>query len=149
MEAGYELVVESILQQIIINVARHYLGAKSRKARQTDSIEQQHTISAKAHLIIEEAFLYDYKTITLEELAERVSLGVRQTERLLIKHYGHSFIQKRTEARMSAATQLLTETDLNISIIAEDLGYASSEHFTNAFKSFYKMSPTKYRKMNV
>ena len=103
------------------------------------------TISEKAYLIIEEAFLYDYKTITLTELANRVSLGVRQTERLLQKHYGQSFIKKKTEARMSAASQLLRETQNSIAEISEELGYSSPEHFSNAFTKYYKISPKKYR----
>lgn len=144
-QPGYDLMIKSILQQIILNIARHYLGAKGYAPQNKLSL-QQNLINEKAYLIIEEAFLYDYKTITLEKLANRVSLSLRQTERLLQKHYNQSFIQKRTEARMSAASQLLTETDLNILAISEDLGYASPEHFTNAFKKYYGMSPTTFRK---
>ena len=146
---GYELMLQSILSQLILNVARHYPGQqKSLPVVQNQPFQNQSlpTISEKAYLIIEEAFLYDYKTITLKELANRVSLGERQTERLLQKHYGQSFIQKKTEARMSAASQLLRETNASISDIAEDLGYSSPEHFSNAFRKFYKESPKAFRK---
>ena len=146
---GYELMLQSILSQLILNVARHYPGQqKSLPVVQNQSFQNQSlpTISEKAYLIIEEAFLYDYKTITLKELANRVSLGERQTERLLQKHYGQSFIQKKTEARMSAASQLLRETNASISDIAEDLGYSSPEHFSNAFRKYYKESPKAFRK---
>ena len=146
--AGYELMVQTILPQLILSVARHYLGAqKNRHTAQASAPEQnQQTVSEKAYLIIEEAFLYDYKTITLAELARRVSLSERQTERLLLKHYGQSFIQKKTEARMSAASQLLCETNTSIADIAEDLGYSSAEHFSNAFRKYYKTSPKAFRK---
>lgn len=146
---GYELMLQSILSQLILNVARHYpWKQKTLPAVQNRSLQNKSlpTISEKAYLIIEEAFLYDYKTITLKELANRVSLGERQTERLLQKHYGQSFIQKKTEARMSAASQLLRETNASISDIAEDLGYSSPEHFSNAFKKYYKESPKAFRK---
>lgn len=146
---GYELMLQSILSQLILNVARHYPGQqKTLPVVQNQPFQNQilPTISEKAYLIIEEAFLYDYKTITLKELANRVSLGERQTERLLQKHYGQSFIQKKTEARMSAASQLLRETNTSISDIAEDLGYSSPEHFSNAFRKFYKESPKAFRK---
>lgn len=146
--AGYELMVQTILPQLILSVARHYLGAqKNRHTAQASAPEQnQQTVSEKAYLIIEEAFLYDYKTITLAELARRVSLSERQTERLLLKHYGQSFIQKKTDARMSAASQLLCETNTSIADIAEDLGYSSAEHFSNAFRKYYKTSPKAFRK---
>ena len=146
--AGYELMVQTILPQLLLNVARQYLGAqKNRHTAQASAPEQnQQTVSEKAYLIIEEAFLYDYKTITLAELARRVSLSERQTERLLLKHYGQSFIQKKTDARMSAASQLLCETNTSIADIAEDLGYSSAEHFSNAFRKYYKTSPKAFRK---
>ena len=145
---GYELMLQTILPQLILNVARYYLGQKKshpKAQHQPDSNQSLQTISEKAYLIIEEAFLYDYKTITLTELANRVSLGERQTERLLQKHYGQSFIKKKTEARMSAASQLLRETQNSIAEISEELGYSSPEHFSNAFTKYYKISPKKYR----
>ena len=144
-KTGYELIVQSLLQQILLTVARLY---KKKTTQATEQAAYTRSVSEQAHLIIEEAFLYDYKTITLEELASRVSLGLRQTERLLQKHYGQTFIQKKTQARMSAATQLLLETDTTIQIISEDLGYSSPEHFTNAFKKYFKMSPSVYKKTN-
>jgi len=140
--SGYELMLQSILQQIILSVARLY---KENEAFHQQKLSPNVNISDQSYLIIEEAFLYDYKTITLDELAERVSLGKRQTERLLQKHYNKTFLQKKTEARMSAACQLLLETDKNIYEIAEALGYSSSEHFTNAFKQFYGVTPSKYK----
>ena len=153
-QSGYELMIQTILPQFILEVARHYSGYEKQTYKQIQNPTQVaapfssslQTISEKASLIIEEAFLYDYKTITLTELANRVSLGERQTERLLQKHYGQSFIQKKTEARMSAASQLLHETNASISDIAEDLGYSSPEHFSNAFRKYYKKSPKSFRK---
>jgi len=141
--SGYELMLQSVLQQIILSVARLY---KTNEVLCRQNQASRVNVSDQAYLIIEEAFLYDYKTITLEELAEKVSLGIRQTERLLRKHYNKTFLQKKTEARMSAACQLLLETDKNIYEIAEILGYSSSEHFTNAFKHFYGVTPSRYKK---
>ena len=146
-DTGYELMVQTILPQLILSVARHYLGTQKTKSAPQEVVSGQNrqTVSEKAYLIIEEAFLYDYKTITLTELARRVSLSERQTERLLVKHYGQSFIQKKTEARMSAASQLLCETNTSVAAIAEDLGYSSAEHFCNAFRKYYKISPRLFR----
>ena len=90
--------------------------------------------------------LCDYKNITLEKLADQVSLGKRQTERLLQMHYRKTFLQKKTEARMSAACSLLRDTKQSISDIADKLGYSSVEHFSNAFKRYYKQTPSDYRR---
>ncbi|MDE6202602.1 MAG: helix-turn-helix transcriptional regulator, partial [Lachnospiraceae bacterium] len=98
------------------------------------------------YLIIEECFLYEYRTLTLDVLASRLGLGIRQTERLLKTHYGKTFLQKKTEARMSAASILLQNPGLSITQIAEDTGYSCIEHFSASFRRYYGQSATSYRK---
>lgn len=141
---GYELLLKSLLQQVII-----YL---SRKYQDSDELSDANAGSANAsmvndltYLIIEEAFLYDYKDVTLKSLSEQIGLGMRQTERLLKLHYNKTFQQKKTEARMSAASSLLRDTNNSISNIAFSLGYSSVEHFSNAFKKNYGCTPSAYR----
>lgn len=144
--SGYELVLQALLQQVILHLIRKYKA-------DTDLITRRGTSAPTAnfndltYLIIEEAFLYDYRDITLDELAKRVGLGKRQTERLLQLHYNKTFLQKKTEARMSAASSLLRDTDQSISSIALSLGYSSVEHFSNAFKRYSGHTASEFRKM--
>ena len=90
--------------------------------------------------------LYEYRTLTLDKLSARLGLGIRQTERLLKDHYGKTFLQKKTEARMSAASILLQNSGLSITQIAEDTGYSCVEHFSASFKRYYGQSASAYRK---
>jgi len=46
--------------------------------------------------------------------------------------------------RLKRATQLLIESDLNISEIAYEIGHSSPLYFSKWFKSYFKMSPTEY-----
>ena len=141
--AGYELMLPSLLRQLILLLTRHYkLEDTFPVSRATKSTN----VNDLTYLIIEEAFLYDYRDLTLDSLAKLVKLGKRQTERLLKKHYNKTFMQKRTEARMSAACILLQDNKKGIAAIAEELGYSSAEHFTNAFKHNFNMTPTEFRK---
>jgi len=141
--AGYELMLPSLLQQLILLLTRHY---KQEDAQPITGTTKPTNVNDLTYLIIEEAFLYDFKELTLDTLAKQVKLGKRQTERLLKKHYNKTFLQKRTEARMSAACILLQDSKKGIAAIAEELGYSSPEHFTNAFKNIYKMTPTAFRR---
>lgn len=138
---GYHKLVETLLQQLIIKMTRNYVCIP---------INQEKTIPFDLgygkFLIIEEYFLYEYKKLSLNILSERLGLGPRQTERLLKKHYGKSFLQKKTEARMSAALILLLDPNKRITDIALDIGYSSSEHFSNAFKRYFGMTAREYRK---
>lgn len=141
--AGYELMLPSLLQQLILLLTRHYEQADTRSVSATSRTTNVNDLT---YLIIEEAFLYDYRDLTLDSLAKLVKLGKRQTERLLKKHYNKTFMQKRTEARMSAACILLQDKEKGIANIAEELGYSSAEHFTNAFKNIFNMTPSEFRR---
>ena len=138
---GYELMTAALLEQYLLTVTRLY-GKKAPKTSESPL----NSPADMTYLTIEEAFLYDYKDLTLSKLAERVNLGPRQTERLLNKHYSMTFSQKKAEARMSAALLLLKGTQKSIGEISEELGFSSPEHFTNAFKKYFHKTPGAYRK---
>ncbi len=141
--AGYELMLPSLLQQLIVLLTRHY---KQENVQSIADTSKSTNVNDLTYLIIEEAFLYDYKDLTLDALAKLVKLGKRQTERLLKKHYNKTFMQKRTEARMSAACILLQDSKKGMATIAEEIGYSSAEHFTNAFKRIFNMTPSDFRR---
>ena len=136
---GYRTVVESLIKQIVIACVRNYSVDRDK----SDSVGIES--SDGQYLIIEEAFLYEYASLTLPMLAERLNLSTRQTQRLLTEHYGMNFQSKKTEAKMSAAALMLKLPDKTITGIADELGYSSVEHFSSAFKKYYGMSASKYR----
>ena len=141
---GYECLLAALLQQLIVSIARHY--QRSLLEPEASGPSASPVPAEQIYLTIEEAFLYNYRDLTLDKLADSVHLGVRQTERLLKKYYGKTFLQKKTEARMSAACLLLQDSAQSIASVSEWLGYSSAEHFTNAFKKFYQLSPAAYRR---
>ncbi|MBO4400106.1 MAG: helix-turn-helix domain-containing protein [Lachnospiraceae bacterium] len=142
---GEQLMLSAILQQLIVEIARLYQKT-SPEAGRTDSAAGAHSPDDQTYLVIEEAFLYNYHDLTLDGLAALVNLSPRQTERLLQQHYNKTFLQKKKEARMSAACILLQSKEKSIAAIAEELGYSSPEHFTHAFCALYRMTPSQYRK---
>lgn len=138
---GYQEQIRSLLSQILVAIIRNYeqhrdLNQKSARIPQVDH----------KSLIIEEYFLYEYQNLSLEELAGRLFLSPRQTQRLLQEYYGKTFHEKKLEARMSAACTLLEDNSRSISSIAQALRYSSPEQFSAAFKRQYQETPTEYRK---
>lgn len=138
---GHQNLVKLLLSQLLIYAIRNYEQCKPSQT----SFSQNNRTESKS-IIIEEYFLYEYQTLSLEALADKLNLSSRQTQRLLMEYYGKSFRQKKTEARMSAAAILLSDKTRSITSIAEDLGYFSIEHFSSAFRKYYQMSPREYRK---
>lgn len=60
--------------------------------------------------------------------------------------YGTSLAAHIKEHRMELAAQLLRETDLTIAQIGQRIGYKSQSRFSSAFKAYYEVLPTEYRK---
>ena len=137
---GYLAEAETLLRQITIRLVRNYGKSPEKAFLSTYPDTYSHT-----SVIIEEYFLYEYSHLSLEELSTRLGIGIRQTERSIFTLYGKTFLQKKTEARMSAAAILLTHTQKSITQLSEELGYSSVEHFSSAFKNYYHSSPRQYR----
>lgn len=144
-QPGAREMAEALLREIIIVLTRMY---RRETAPAAPAVRVPALTRAGFMPIIEDAFFYRYQTLTLDELASLLNLSARQTQRLLQNHFGKTFSQKLTEARMASACQLLTNTELSVTEISERLGYSSIEHFSSAFKRFMGASPRRYRQGN-
>ncbi len=138
---GYQTQVELLLSQLLVAMVRNY-----EQHQISRTAFARNNLSDSKSVIIDEYFLYEYQSLSLEALSHRLNLSPRQTQRLLTQHYGKNFQQKKAEARMSAAAILLSDHSRSIASIAEDLGYSSAEHFSSAFRNYYGTSPREYRK---
>lgn len=138
---GYTFQAEALLKQCVIKMIRNYQHRRESKKY----IAPPNTID-RNYIIAEECFLYESESITLVGLANRLGLSTRQTERFLQNTYSRTFLQKKTEARMSLAAIRLAESSDSITEIAFELGYSSAEHFSHAFKKYYKTTARQYRK---
>lgn len=165
--SGYRIIVESKVKELLVLLGRaHSLPQKHltsdiyneghERIREEylnhtgfssylHSTDYEHATADKTAIIMDEYFLFEYKTASLETLSCRLNLSCRQTERLIWQYYGKTFQQKKTDARMAAAAILLHQP-YKITQIAEKLGYGSIEHFSSAFRHYYQMSPSAFRK---
>ena len=133
---GYNEIVVSCFKSIIVNLLRNVkLEEKKESNWKIESIQFQ----------IEETMLNEFQNITIEALANKFYMSVRELQRYLKENYKKTFNELKKEARMSYASNKLIYSDLSIAEIAENCGYSSLEHFSYAFKEYYKISPLKYR----
>lgn len=140
-EFGYQTELKSLYLQFLIRLVKNILPESYIK--QETKTEAQHT---SLHRIIEHAF--SKYNITLEQMASDLYLSQRQTERIIKSIYGKSFSQKKKEARMLAASDLLLNSDKSINEISDILLYSSVGHFSNQFSNYYGMTPSQYKKAN-
>lgn len=86
--------------------------------------------------------------ITVAKLCEQVYVSpshLRQVFRTQLGESPSAFIRS---VRIREAEKQLMVTDLPISAIASQLGYASPYHFTNDFRKNHAITPTEYRKIH-
>jgi AraC family transcriptional regulator of adaptative response / DNA-3-methyladenine glycosylase II len=107
-------------------------------------VDQAHRI---AHLItrrIDEGLIDN--GAGLEEIAAQFELSSRQLRRIVQKELGVSPIELMRTRRLLLAKQLLTETTLPVIQIAFASGFSSLRRFNDAFRTQYRMPPTRLRR---
>lgn len=84
-------------------------------------------------------------TVTVSELCGALQVQERTLRNLFYSVQEHGPKQTIDALRLDTAQQLLDNTKLPISQIAQQLGYSSQFHFSRAFSQRFQLSPQQYR----
>ncbi len=82
--------------------------------------------------------------LSLQTLAQQAMVSVSYLEKLFKRFSGMSVIQYCTNYRIEEAKKLIREEAINITQIAEHLGFSSIHYFSRVFKKSEGMSPSEY-----
>ncbi len=137
---GYLEFVQQSIQSVFILLMRSGVRRIDRVLAPAIPIDD------KRGLLINDAFLYQYETLTLASLSSQLNLSSRQTQRFIKDRYGVSFSTLKYRTKLSYAAMLLTTTNLTANEICFQIGYKNYACFSRMFKKYYKMSPLSYRK---
>ena len=88
---------------------------------------------------------HNFRTLTLASLAEFFHYTEPHLCTLVKQNTGYTFTELIKQLRMTNAISLLTNTNLKIGEIAEQVGYNSADHFSRVFRQTYNMSPKEYK----
>lgn len=86
--------------------------------------------------------IFDYldvhynQDLTLADLSSTLGLSQKQTQRIIQKQTGNTFLQELTRRRMYTADYLIANTQMTISDIAQYVGYSSYSGYWKARKRF-------------
>ncbi|SFL75481.1 AraC-type DNA-binding protein [Paenibacillus sp. 1_12] len=83
--------------------------------------------------------------ITHQELADQVSMSPEYLNKLFKRNMGMSLKHYMTEARLERALHLLQETSMNVSQVAEALGYGNIYLFSRQFKEQFGRPPSDFK----
>lgn len=102
-------------------------------------------LNDRRRFLMDEAFIYDDRDMTLSSLAKTLNISQRHAIRSIRAFCGMTFTQFRNQSRLSAAARLLAEDSMGISEIAEAVGFSSTAYFRRLFSQVYGLSPSAYR----
>jgi AraC-like DNA-binding protein len=83
--------------------------------------------------------------ITLEEIADMVSMTVPSFCRYFKKITKKTFVKFVNEYRLVHASKLLAEKPMSISEVSYESGFNNFSHFNKSFKQFTGQNPSEYR----
>ena len=110
-----------------------------------EQTENENTIIKNSSLYLQ---LHFHEKISVEDLAKRCGMS----RAAFYIHWKNNFdispIQYVLELRLQSAAELLKNTQLPISQIADEVGFCSVDSFHRKFKAKFNMTPACYRKMN-
>lgn len=86
-----------------------------------------------------------HQPINVSNVVEHTSLSRRMLEKRFRKLLDRSILQEIRHAHLSRARELLAETDLTVSQVAEHCGFTSGEYFATSFSKTFGCSPTQWR----
>ncbi|CUH77168.1 GlxA family transcriptional regulator [Tropicibacter naphthalenivorans] len=83
--------------------------------------------------------------LPLERIAEELDLSLKQLRRICRQTLNKTPAQIYLEMRLERAQQLVQDTDLPVSDVAQATGFASPSAFTRSYKALYKEPPRSTR----
>ena len=87
----------------------------------------------------------DNPDLGLEDISAEVHISKSHLSRIFKRFIGTNVSDWITRLRITRAQQLLRQTDTSISVISEQVGYASSYYFSACFKKITGQTPSEYR----
>lgn len=86
--------------------------------------------------------------ISVEKVADYAGFSIDYFNRIFLAHTGFTVMSYINYMRIKKAVELLRNTDKTVLDISLEVGYDSHEGFIKAFKKFYNVTPSEYRKQN-
>lgn len=126
------------VRQIFVYLLRNY-EVQAVVANPINHSQENNIVALISYITI------NYDHITLNSVADFFGYNITYLSQLLKKCTGKTFTEMISEARVSNACQLLTDTNLPVTEIAQRIGCYDASHFTRLFKMQMEMTPTQYR----
>ncbi|HHB1565025.1 TPA: helix-turn-helix domain-containing protein [Vibrio metschnikovii] len=135
-ESGFETMLASLMQQLVITLARMY-------QQQTHDLPNTTLALSRALIFIEQYFTDG--EIHSGDVAQAAFVSQRQLERLFKQFLNTSPNLYLREMQLNYGRDLLNnEPGMSIQYVAEQCGFSDSNYFSKCFKQKFGLSPRQY-----
>ncbi|EIO3977683.1 helix-turn-helix domain-containing protein [Vibrio vulnificus] len=135
-ESGFETMLTSLMQQLVITLARMY-------QQQTHDLPNTTLVLSRALIFIEQHFADG--EIHSGDVAQAAFVSQRQLERLFKQFLNTSPNLYLREMQLNYGRDLLNnEAGMSIQHVAEQCGFSDSNYFSKCFKQKFGLSPRQY-----
>ena len=125
-------------------VPRHLVAPRQVVQRQsTDSVGVNHPLVIQASRIIRDQ---NYKTASVEQICQVAGVSRSTLDHLFLVHLGRTVADEITRVHLERSKNLLRNSALPLSEIAEHCGFSSASYFCRFFKRGTGQTPDAYRK---
>jgi AraC-like DNA-binding protein len=138
-EIGYVTRVNQLIDELFILIARQL-------TRQNNSRRDFPQTFMKLEQTLRDNLSHQW---TVEEMSALVGLGTTAFSEKVKNFTGFSPLNYLINIRISEAIKLLKRNDVNVTDIALDIGFYSSQHFATTFKKLTGYTPSEFRKKNI
>lgn len=133
---------EAVNPYEITGLLYRFLGALVTDSPKSGSMADEYVKAAISYI---HTFYYD-TNINVEEISNYVGIDRSYLYRLFKEKMGVSPKKYIMEYKLKTAAKLLKETNLSVGQVALSTGFDDQLYFSTAFRSYYGVAPTKYRK---
>ncbi|MFC6605084.1 AraC family transcriptional regulator [Ectobacillus funiculus] len=137
---GYQTYLRLLLVELLLYIYRHI------KKNKIEPIEYPNSLHEKVSEIVRYINSHYMDVLTLQSLSKQFHISPYYLSRVYKEVTGFSFVEYLNQVRINEAQKLLKTTNLNVTSIAEKVGYENPTHFGRVFKTITGTSPLKYRK---
>lgn len=135
-QVGYKTRVNQLIDELLILIAR-------QSTHQNNLQRDFPQVFVKLEGALRQNLSHQW---TVEEMAAMVGLGTTAFSEKVKNYTGFSPLNYLINIRISEAIKLLRKPDVNITSVALDTGFYSSQHFATTFKKLTGYTPGEFRK---
>lgn len=136
----HSLLLKAQLNQLLYQLYVH--GYINTRQHNGDAYRKED----KIRLVIDYLNHHYHEPVTIELLASLCGYSASHFMTFFKQHVGQTVNTYLQHLRLKQACELLTQSNLTITAIAEQCGYTNLSNFNRQFKAHYKLTPKGYRK---